>query len=125
LEPLAQLWWRGNVVCAKIGQSGINVRSGGRGRLSTFVAGVVLLILVVGLKDEVGRIPMPALVAVMIMVCTGAFSWSTIKNLRAHPRSSSIVMLATVAVVVATSNLAYGVGVGVLLSGIFFAGKIS
>jgi len=111
--------------CAMIGQSGINVRSGGRGRLSTFIAGVVLLILVVGLKDEVGRIPMPALVAVMVMVCIGTFSWSSIKNLRTHPRSSSVVMLATVVAVVATDNLAIGVGVGVLLSGIFFAWKIS
>jgi SulP family sulfate permease len=111
--------------CAMIGQSGINVRSGGRGRLSTFVAGAVLLVLVVGLKDEVGRIPMAALVAVMIMVCIGTFSWSSITNLRTHPRSSSIVMLATVAVVVATDNLAIGVGVGVLLSGVFFAWKIS
>ena len=113
--------------CAMIGQSGINVRSGGRGRLSTFIAGVVLLILVVGLKDEVGRIPMPALVAVMIMVCIGTFSWSsiTIKTLRTHPLSSSIVMLATVIVTVATDNLSLGVGVGVLLSGIFFAWKIS
>jgi sulfate permease, SulP family len=111
--------------CAMIGQSVINVKSGGRGRLSTLVAGVVLLILVVGLGDLVGQIPMPALVAVMIMVSIGTFSWSSIRNLRTHPRSSSIVMLATVAVVVVTHNLALGVGVGVLLSGIFFAWKIS
>ncbi|MFC6689507.1 SulP family inorganic anion transporter [Jhaorihella thermophila] len=111
--------------CAMIGQSMINVKSGGRGRLSTFTAGVVLLILVVGLGDLVRIIPMPALVAIMIMVSIGTFSWSSIKNLAVHPRSSSIVMIATVATVVHTHNLAIGVLVGVLLSGIFFAGKIA
>ncbi len=110
--------------CAMIGQSVINVKSGGRGRLSTFVAGAFLLVLVVGLGDAVGRIPMPALVAVMIMVSIGTFSWASLRSLRTHPRTSSVVMLSTVAVVVATSNLALGVLVGVLLSGIFFAWKI-
>ncbi|MCC5954708.1 MAG: SulP family inorganic anion transporter [Natronohydrobacter sp.] len=111
--------------CAMIGQSIINVKSGGRGRLSSFVAGVFLLILVVGLGDLVSIIPMPALVAIMIMVSVGTFSWSSISNLRTHPRSSSVVMLATVATVVYTHNLAIGVLVGVLLSGIFFAAKIA
>ncbi|SET24474.1 SulP family inorganic anion transporter [Oceanicella actignis] len=111
--------------CAMIGQSIINVKSGGRGRLSTFVAGLALLVLVVFLGDWVARIPMPALVAIMIMVSIGTFSWSSIKALRTHPRSSSIVMLATVATVVFTHNLAIGVLTGVLLSGIFFAGKIA
>ena len=111
--------------CAMIGQSMINVKSGGRGRLSCFVAGVFLLILVVGLGDWVSVIPMPALVAIMIMVSIGTFSWSSLKALRTHPRSSSIVMLATVVTVVYTHNLAIGVLVGVLLSGIFFAGKIA
>jgi SulP family sulfate permease len=111
--------------CAMIGQSIINVKSGGRGRLSAFTAGVVLLILVVFLGDWVARIPMPALVAIMIMVSIGTFSWSSIRNLRLHPRSSSIVMVATVAMVVWTHNLAIGVLVGVLLSGIFFAAKIA
>ncbi len=110
--------------CAMIGQSVINVKSGGRGRLSTLVAGVVLLVLVVGLGDIVGKMPMPALVAVMIMVSIGTFSWKSLDNLRTHPRTSSVVMLSTVAVVVATHNLALGVLVGVLLSGIFFAWKI-
>ncbi len=110
--------------CAMIGQSVINVKSGGRGRLSTLVAGVVLLVLVVGLGDLVGQMPMPALVAVMIMVSIGTFSWKSLANLRTHPRTSSVVMLSTVAVVVATHNLALGVLVGVLLSGIFFAWKI-
>ncbi|MGR3547238.1 MAG: SulP family inorganic anion transporter [Roseovarius sp.] len=111
--------------CAMIGQSIINVKSGGRGRLSSFVAGLFLLILVVGLGDVVSLIPMAALVAIMIMVSIGTFSWSSIKNLREHPRSSSIVMIATVVTVVYTHNLAIGVLVGVLLSGIFFAGKIA
>ena len=111
--------------CAMIGQSMINVKSGGRGRLSSFAAGVILLILIVGLGDWVKQIPMAALVAIMIMVSIGTFSWSSILNLRSHPRSSSIVMLATVICVVATHNLAIGVLVGVLLSGIFFAWKIS
>lgn len=111
--------------CAMIGQSMINVKSGGRGRLSAFTAGSVLLVLVVFLGDWVARIPMPALVAIMIMVSVGTFSWSSIRNLFVHPRSSSIVMLATVASVVWSHNLAIGVLVGVLLSGIFFAGKIA
>jgi len=111
--------------CAMIGQSVINVRSGGRGRLSCFAAGGLLLVFVVALGDWVGRIPMAALVAVMIMVSVGTFRWQSLANLRTHPRSSSIVMLATVAVVLTTYNLAIGVGVGVLLSGIFFAWKVS
>lgn len=111
--------------CAMIGQSIINVKSGGRGRLSAFTAGVVLLIMVVGLGDLVAIMPMPALVAIMVMVSIGTFSWSSIKNLRTHPRSSSVVMLATVATVVYTHNLAIGVLIGVMLSGIFFAAKIA
>ncbi|WP_420409921.1 SulP family inorganic anion transporter [Hoeflea sp.] len=111
--------------CAMIGQSIINVKSGGRGRLSTFVAGAMLLFFIVVVGDWVARIPMAALVAIMIMVSIGTFSWSSIKNLRTHPRSSSVVMLATVAFVVITHNLAIGVLVGVLLSGLFFAWKIA
>ncbi|MBQ2262955.1 MAG: SulP family inorganic anion transporter [Loktanella sp.] len=111
--------------CAMIGQSIINVKSGGRGRLSSFAAGVYLLFMVVVLGDLVSQIPMAALVAIMIMVAIGTFSWSSIKALRTHPRSSSVVMIATVVTVVYTHNLAIGVLVGVLLSGIFFAGKIA
>ena len=110
--------------CAMIGQSVINVKSGGRTRLSTFVAGTVLLFLILALGDLVRRIPMAALVAVMIMVCIGTFSWASLRNLATHPRSSSAVMLTTVAVVLATHDLAQGVLAGVLLSGIFFAGKV-
>lgn len=111
--------------CAMIGQSIINVKSGGRGRLSTFCAGSFLLFIIVVLGDWMAIVPMPALVAIMIMVSIGTFSWSSIKNLRTHPRSSSIVMLATVTGVVATHNLAIGVMIGVLLSGLFFAWKIA
>ncbi len=111
--------------CAMIGQSVINVKSGGRGRLSTLIAGSVLLILVVFLNDWVAQIPMAALVAVMIMVSIGTFDWSSIKNLKKHPLSSNIVMIATVTVVVWTHNLAFGVFVGVLLAALFFANKVS
>jgi SulP family sulfate permease len=110
--------------CAMIGQSVINVKSGGRTRLSCFVAGAVLLVLVVFASDWVGQIPMAALVAVMIMVSIGTFSWDSIINLTRYPLSTNLVMLATVAVVVATHNLAYGVFVGVLLAAMFFANKI-
>ena len=110
--------------CAMIGQSVINVTSGGRKRLSTLMAGAVLLFLLAALGPVVGRIPMPALVAVMIMVSIGTFSWNSIPNMRRHPPTSTVVMLTTVAVVVATRDLAQGVLAGVLLSGIFFAGKV-
>ncbi|MDO8250263.1 MAG: SulP family inorganic anion transporter [Rhodoferax sp.] len=110
--------------CAMIGQSVINVKSGGRGRLSTLVAGAFLLILIVFLGPWVKQIPMAALVAVMIMVSIGTFSWESIRKLREHPPSSSLVMIATVVVTVSTHDLAKGVFVGVLLSGIFFAHKV-
>lgn len=111
--------------CAMIGQSVINVKSGGRGRLSTLWAGLFLLFLILVLADLVRRIPMAALVAVMIMVSIGTFSWKSLADLRTHPKSSSTVMLATVAVTVVTHDLAQGVLVGVLLSGIFFARKVA
>ncbi|HAC33441.1 MAG TPA: sodium-independent anion transporter, partial [Gammaproteobacteria bacterium] len=110
--------------CAMIGQSVINVKSGGRGRLSALAAGLFLLILVVFVGDWVALIPMAALVAVMIMVSIGTFNWDSIRNLREHPKSSSVVMLATVAVTVSTHDLAQGVLTGVLLSGFFFAHKV-
>jgi SulP family sulfate permease len=111
--------------CAMIGQSGINVTSGGRGRLSTFVAGAFLLVLLLVLDDILRIVPMAALVAVMIMVSIGTFSWRSIIDLRRNPPTSSIVMLATVATVLATQDLSKGVIVGVLLSGVFFAGKVA
>ncbi|MDP5031880.1 MAG: SulP family inorganic anion transporter [Paraglaciecola sp.] len=110
--------------CAMIGQSIINVKSGGRGRLSTFVAGLFLIIMVVFLDQWIKQIPMAALVAVMIMVSIGTFSWTSITDLNKNPLSSSIVMIATVIVVVFTHNLALGVMVGVLLATLFFANKI-
>jgi SulP family sulfate permease len=111
--------------CAMIGQSVINVKSGGRTRLSTLTAGVFLLVLVVFLGDWVAKIPMAALVAVMIMVSIGTFSWESLINLKKHPLSTNIVMTTTVIVVVATHNLAYGVFVGVLLAALFFANKVA
>lgn len=110
--------------CAMIGQSVINIKSGGRGRLSTLSAGIFLLLMVVFLGDWVSRIPMAALVAVMIMVSIGTFNWASIKNLREHPKSSSVVMISTVVVTVATHDLAMGVLTGVLASGFFFAHKV-
>ena len=110
--------------CAMIGQSVINVKSGGRGRLSTFIAGTFLIIMVVFLDEWISQIPMAALVAVMIMVSIGTFSWDSVLKLREHPMSSNVVMVATVVVVVATHNLALGVLVGVLLAALFFANKI-
>ena len=110
--------------CAMIGQSIINVKSGGRGRLSCFTAGVLLLIMVVFLDEWIKHIPMAALVSVMIMVSIGTFSWSSVKDIKKNPLSSTIVMVATVIVVVATHNLAIGVLVGVLLATLFFANKI-
>src|SRR5690606_36730144 len=102
----------------------INVKSGGLTRLSTMSAGVVLLLVVVFLSDWVSQVPMDALVAVMIMVSIGSFSWDSLRNLRKFPLSTNIVMVATVVVVVFTHNLAYGVLVGVLLAAIFFANKV-
>ena len=110
--------------CAMIGQSVINVKSGGRGRLSTLTAGIALLILIVFLGDWVAQIPMAALVAVMIMVSIGTFDWQSVIKLKEHPKSSSIVMLSTVLVTVLTHDLAKGVLVGVLASGFFFAHKV-
>ncbi|MHA6645828.1 SulP family inorganic anion transporter [Mesorhizobium sp. A623] len=111
--------------CAMIGQSVINVSSGGRGRLSTLVAGAFLLALLVLLQDLLAVVPVAALTAVMIMVSINTFSWASLGRLRTNPWPSSIVMLATVIAVVATGDLSIGVLIGVLLSGVFFAGKVS
>ena len=110
--------------CAMIGQSIINIKSGGRTRLSTLTAGVFLLVMVLVLDKWLVQIPMAALVAVMIMVSIGTFSWGSVKNLREHPLSTNIVMVVTVIVVVATHNLAFGVLAGVLLAALFFANKV-
>ena len=111
--------------CAMIGQSVINIKSGGRGRLSTFVAGTLLILMVVFMDEWIRQIPMAALVAVMIMVSIGTFSWESVRNLKSHPLSTNLVMVTTVAVVVATHNLALGVFVGVLLASLFFAHKVA
>ena len=110
--------------CAMIGQSVINIKSGGRRRLSTFVAGAMLLLLIVGLGPLVAAIPMPALVAVMIFVSVSTFRWKSFTEITHHPWPSNIVMIATVVMVVATHDLSIGVLTGVLLSGIFFAWKV-
>jgi SulP family sulfate permease len=110
--------------CAMIGQSVINVKSGGETRLSTFVAGAFLLFLIVVLGPLVAEIPMAALVAVMIMVSIGTFSWRSIRDIRHHPWQSSVVMVVTVVIVVWTHDLAQGVLAGVILSGLFFASKV-
>ncbi|OAN55756.1 SulP family inorganic anion transporter [Sphingobium sp. TCM1] len=110
--------------CAMIGQSVINVKSGGLTRLSTFVSGAFLLFLIVVLGPLVAIIPMAALVAVMIMVSIGTFSWGSIRDIRHHPWQSSVVMVVTVVIVVWTHDLAQGVLAGVILSGLFFASKV-
>ncbi|MFD1031961.1 SulP family inorganic anion transporter [Metaplanococcus flavidus] len=111
--------------CAMIGQSIINVKSGGRGRLSALVAGAFLMFLIIVLGNVVIQIPMPVLVGIMIMVSIGTFDWSSFKYLKKAPKTDSIVMLATVAIVVYTHDLSIGVLAGVLLSAIFFVSKIS
>lgn len=111
--------------CALIGQSVINVKSGGRGRLSTFTAGVFLMFLIIVLGDFVVKIPMPVLVGVMIMVSFTTFNWGSFTFLKQAPKSESIIMLITVAIILYTQNLAIGVVVGVILSALLFVGNIS
>ena len=114
--------------CAMIGQTMINVKvSGARTRISTFLAGVFLLILVVGFGDIVALIPMAALVAVMIMVAVSTFDWHSVQpaTLRRMPKSETSVMLATVVVTVGTHNLAIGVMVGVLVAMTLFANRVA
>jgi len=111
--------------CAMIGQSVINVKSGGRGRLSTFVAGSFLLFLIMVLGDVVQQIPMAALVGVMIMVSVGTFNWQSLGELRRIPFSDSLVMVTTVAIVVATHDLAKGVIAGVIMSALIFGWKMA
>ena len=120
LSPL----FGGMAGCAMIGQSMINVGSGARGRLSTLWAGVFLLVLMLALQDWVARIPMAALVAVMIMVSINTFDWKSVINIRSTPLQSSIVMVATTVAVVATHDLSKGVVLGVLLSAVFFMRKV-
>lgn len=125
LANIVSGFFGGMAGCAMIGQSVINVKSGGRGRLSTLSAGVLLLIMIVVLGDMVSRIPMAALVAVMIMVSIGTFNWASLKNIGKNPRMASLIMVTVVSVVVYTHNLAIGVFIGVLMSALSFARKVS
>ena len=124
IANIASSLFGGMAGCAMIGQSIINVTSGARGRLSTLWAGLFLLFLILVLQDWVARIPMAALVAVMIMVSVGTFDWGSVMKLRSTPIQSSVVMVATTATVVATHDLSKGVVLGVLLSAVFFMRKV-
>ncbi|MBP0494894.1 SulP family inorganic anion transporter [Pararoseomonas indoligenes] len=124
LANLAAGFFGGIAGCGMIGQTVGNVRFGGRGRVSTLTAGAFLLILMVLLRPWVAQVPVAALVAIMVMVSVETFSWSSLRDVARHPKVSSAVMLATVVVTVFTHNLALGVAVGVLLSGVFFAFKV-
>ncbi|MTT31912.1 STAS domain-containing protein [Terrilactibacillus sp. BCM23-1] len=115
----------GTAGCAMIGQSVINLKSGGRGRLSTFVAGAFLFLLIMVLRDIVVQVPLAALVAVMFVVAISTFDWTSLKRLHKFPKTDVAVMVVTVIVVVITHNLAFGVITGIILSAIFFAAKIS
>ena len=125
LANLAASLFGGIAGCGMIGQTVSNVKYGGRGRLSTLFAGVLLLVLTVALKPWMAQVPVAVLVSVMVMVSIDTFDWSSLRTLVTHPKVSSAVMLATVAVTVATANLAMGVAVGVLLSGVFFTFKVA
>lgn len=111
--------------CAMIGQSVINVKSGGRGRLSALVAGTFLMVLILLLNDFLVQIPMAALVGVMIMVSIGTFDWASLKTIHKTPVTDTLVMIVTVITVLMTHDLSKGVLVGIILSAIFFASKIS
>lgn len=111
--------------CAMIGQSVINVSSGGRGRLSTFIAGVFMMLLIIVFNNVLVQIPMAVLVGVMIMVSIGTFDWQSLTKFRRTPITDSVVMVVTVATVVKTHDLSKGVLAGVILSAIFFVVKIS
>ncbi len=125
IANIASGFFGGMAGCAMIGQSVINVKSGGKGRLSAFVAGLFLMFLIIVLGDVVVQIPMAALAGVMIMVSISTFDWSSLRNIHKIPRTDAIVMVATVITVVVTHDLSKGVLLGVLLSAIFFAAKIS
>ncbi len=125
IANLVNGFFGGMAGCAMIGQSVINVKSGGRGRLSTLTAGLFLMFLIIVLGDLVVQIPMPVLVGIMVMVSIGTFDWSSFTYLRKAPRTDAVVMLATVAIVVATHDLSKGVLAGVVLSAVFFVWKIS
>lgn len=111
--------------CGMIGQSVINVQSGGRGRLSTLCAGVFLLFAILALSDWVRQMPMAALVAVMIMVSIGTFRWASFRDVTRVPRSETAVMLTTMLAIIFTRNFALGVAIGIVMSTVFFSRKIA
>lgn len=125
IANVATGFFGGMAGCAMIGQSVINVKSGGRGRLSTLVAGTFLMFLILVLGNLVVQIPMPVLVGIMIMVSIGTFDWTSFKYLKNAPKADAAVMVVTMGIVVATHDLSKGVIAGVLLSAVFFVIKIS
>ncbi|MEB3225926.1 MAG: SulP family inorganic anion transporter [Synechococcus sp.] len=125
IANIVTAFFGGMAGCGMIGQSVINVQSGGRGRLSTLAAGIFLLIAILGLQNWVQQMPMAALVAIMIMVSIGTFRWSSIRNLTRLPRSEAIVMLTTMGVIISTRNFALGVATGIVMSTVFFSNKIA
>ncbi|MFT8737128.1 MAG: SulP family inorganic anion transporter [Zymomonas mobilis] len=125
LANIAASLFGGIAGCGMIGQTVGNVRYGGRGRLSTFAAGVFLMVLMLGLRSWVSEIPVAALVAIMVMVSVSTFNWKSFSDVKRQPKLSIIIMIVTVLVTVLTHNLAAGVIVGVLLSSLFFAFKIA
>ncbi|EDX87315.1 putative permease subfamily [Synechococcus sp. PCC 7335] len=125
IANIVTAFFGGMAGCGMIGQSVINVQSGGRGRLSTLSAGVFLLVAILFLQDWVRQMPMAALVAVMIMVSIGTFRWSSFTNMRRVPRSEVIVMLTTMLVIIFTRNFALGVATGIVMSTVFFSRKVA
>ncbi|MEL6816258.1 MAG: SulP family inorganic anion transporter [Cyanobacteria bacterium J06598_3] len=125
IANMVTAFFGGMAGCGMIGQSVINVQSGGRGRLSTLAAGIFLLVSILFLQDWVAQMPMAVLVAVMIMVSIGTFRWSSFKNIRRVPRSEVAVMLTTMFMIIFTRNFALGVGIGIVLSTVFFSRKVA
>jgi SulP family sulfate permease len=125
IANIVTAFFGGMAGCGMIGQSVINVQSGGRGRLSTLAAGIFLLVAILFLQDWVSQMPMAVLVAVMIMVSIGTFRWSSFTNMRRVPRSEVGVMLTTMFVIIFTRNFALGVGIGIVMSTVFFSRKVA
>ncbi|MEA5462816.1 SulP family inorganic anion transporter [Leptothoe sp. PORK10 BA2] len=125
IANIVTAFFGGMAGCGMIGQSVINVQSGGRGRLSTLAAGVFLLMAILFLQDWVSQMPMAVLVAVMIMVSIGTFRWSSFTNMRRVPRSEVAVMLTTMFVIIFTRNFALGVATGIVMSTVFFSRKVA
>ncbi|HEY9767407.1 MAG TPA: SulP family inorganic anion transporter [Coleofasciculaceae cyanobacterium] len=125
IANIVTAFFGGMAGCGMIGQSVINVQSGGRGRLSTLSSGVFLLFAILVLKDWVQQMPMATLVAVMIMVSIGTFRWSSFRNIRRIPPTETLVMLTTMFVTIFTRNFALGVAIGIVMSTVFFSRKIA